>query len=889
MSLQDFRDQASRTYRLMNCDTEEKYGKVVVHLFARDADGSFEHFEVEGHYPSFLIKESEYNARVDNHFAVYRTESGYKDVHGNPLVRVYTYLPSQVKSMRENFSDHFEADVWFQNRYLIDKNIKTGFTVDSYTEKNGRKVVHTADVHPVDSPDIDPRTITVDIEVAADYGFPQPQKAEWPVISVVAHDSYTDDTKAWILRSPEWTEEPSNAHVFDDERFMLTNVFGWIASRQPDVLTGWYSNNFDWPYLINRAKNYSIFSYQNISPLNQMWVSRRWGDPAGKGITFFDMLDGLKKTSTHKFKDDKLNTIAEEVLGVGKVDIEDIDGAPTEPGRVYKWAWINHPETLIDYNIRDVLAVVQIDEEKSITKMFNNLRDVTGILLNDAIGNNINMIDMFILREAKKAGVSLPTSTKPDEDWYYGAYVFPPKAGLHKHVVYPDYASLYPNMMAQCNMSPETVVGTAAELALSEYSVKDCVWSYVDTREVLRVEKGTDYSGYKDGTYKAIMLRQKDGTWKTVWSDEPQYTKMYFLKPSVKQGFVANVISGLLDMKGEYKGTPLYEAVKRVVNSVYGVFGDSKSYGRGFRLFDWRIAESITLGGRKAILEGSEKFVEHSGGYIVGGDTDSVMTAITDASDGLEAIEIAEHAAEQVMEYFNEWALETYGLESHRLELEVESYSPRCFFVQDEKKEKGIGTKKRYVTEITIKDGRVLDEPQMNIKGFEAIRSDRAQITIDSQKYVFDKLMHEDDPEESVMKYINDLNDNFSDLDINDIGIPFGLSKDLDEYGEVGKRKPMPQHRGAKYMNQNVYKSDMISKKMKGKPMYIYVSEITGDLPKTYSAATPEDGEPVDAISFADSRDIPSEIIIDYRTMYEKTVVNTLEPVFNTMGWNLPR
>lgn len=899
-----------RALRVMNVETKERFGREVVHVIGRDASGERVHLEVMNHDPSLLIPKSEYNVRIDAHYAVSHCEHGYKDMYGNPLVRVYANKSDSIPTLRELFDQTYEADVWFQHRFLLDKDV---YAVIEFNQSkadsgvDGDYEIDTAHIRAGDNLKVEPRVLTVDIEVVSDEGFPTPKNAEWPVVSIVAHDSYTDEYTSFILRSPEWNEDPDfsdlrgDIEVFDSEHMMLNAFNYFVADMQPDVLSGWYSNGFDWPYLINRCSSLAVTSYREISPLGDVWVSRRWGDPAAKGITFVDMLDVFKKLSRHKLRDDKLDTVASEVLGRGKLDMTELEGAPKSKDKIFGWAWRNEPYTFLDYNIRDTEAVVQIDEAKSIISTLTHMQSVTGALIGDMIGNNINMIDMFVLHKAHEADIYLPTSQKPDEDWYFGAYVFTPKAGLHQHVVYPDLASLYPNMMAQCNMSPETLVGTQAELFMSPYSEEDCVWSYVDARPVARVQSGEDYSQYKNGDYKAVMRQKNDGSWETKWSDDPQYTKMYYLKHEKKQGFVSGLINDLLDMKYEYKGTELYDAVKAVVNSIYGVFGDSNSFGRGFRLFDWRMAESICLGGRKVIqhsetvfrdtLNAVHKPQDARDAYLVGGDTDSVMTSIPFAENGAQAYEMAQNAAAHVNGDYQVFCAETFGVskEQNRMEIEVESYSPRCFFAQDKDKPKGVASKKRYVTEITIEDGEVLDEPKRNIKGFEAIRSDTSKLTVEAQKHVFDLLMHEsvEDAEELAIEYlrgeVQKVRDGTYGADM--IGVPFGISKELHKYGSDA-RKPMPWYCGAKYANKFIYKSDLIGPRMDGKPIYVYVDQVNFPLPRQYVSDSKEDGEPVECIALADASDMPESVNIDREKMINKQLERPFAPIFLTMGWD---
>lgn len=894
MGLGDFQPVSELRLRLMNLETTEGYNGPSVHMFGRDEAGKYHHIEVTDHRPSFFIHINSYDPSIENHTSVEYTEKGYTSIKGESLVRIYTTSEKSVKSMRDMYDRTWEADVWFRNRFLLDKNIYTGFKIDMSQKRDSYTAdfaVPTKAVSACSPPTVDARVVTVDIEVHSEDGFPKATEARWPVISIVANDSYTNEQKTWVLRSDEWNEDPSNGIIFDSEAVMLNDFNHWLGDIQPDVLTGWYSNSFDYPYLINRCRNISVTSTAAWSPLGDVWVTRRWKEPAVKGVTCFDMLEGYEKLQIHKLQKRGLNDIAKKE---GVEEKLDIDGY----GRV----WMNDPEKFLDYNRRDVDAVIAIEEKKAIMDTFMNFRDVTGALLSDTPTRNFDMIDMLTLHKAKESGVVLPTSVKPDEDWFFGAYVFQPMAGLHEHVVYPDLSSLYPNMMAQCNMSPETIIGTRTDLFMSEYNEADCLWSYVDIRPVKRVERSEDYSEYKDGSFKAVMRRTKSGGWKKVWSDDPKPVKMYYLKPEIKQGFVAGMIDDLLTMKAEYKNPSvartLYEAVKRVVNSCYGVFGDSATFGRGFRLFDWRMAESITLGGRFIVKESARTFVdalnnikdtvslEGDDAYLIGGDTDSVMTAIPFVRDGEQANTFALQAAASVNRDYDEYVYEMFGVEKHRMEIEVESYSPKCFFVQDTKKDDGVAVKKRYVTMMTYKDGRKIDEPKLNVKGFEMIRSDVAQITQEAQRELFNLIMTHD-PEEAKKRFYEYLRTTTraietGQFDMNKLGVKFGMSKKATSYGSKN-RSPMPQFRGAKYANEYIYKSEAIDTQVDA--MYYYVDD-TGMYPRTYTAKTAENGRDVDAISVLDANDIPEEISVDVDLMLEKTLINPLKPILHTLGWS---
>lgn len=896
--LSDFEDiSTEETLHVMNVEYEEQFGDPLVHLWCRTEDGEERWVEVEGHRPSFFIEQDAYTRRVKNHDWVHHAESGdWTTLEGEPLTRVFTKLPWHVggkdgkKGLREYFENTWEADVFFTTRFLIDNGIKTHFTVDREQswEPNSCKGDYRVDVSDIESADVDwkatPRMVTIDIEVESPDGFPEPSEADQPVTAITAHDNYSDAYTVWVLRYDGWAYSDTevqniaidnrpegtnieDVRVFDNESQMLDDFNKYIEARNADLLSGWNSSTtdngypFDYPYLINRCKGLNTYSYEDWSPLGQVWDGS-WG-PRAKGVEFFDMLKSYKKTQWQKPKGGYgLENISQKEGVVEKLDIEDIDDA-----------WREDLGTFLEYNIRDVEAVVGIDQSAEVLDLFQNLRQLTGAQF-DNCHNNIDLLDQFIIRYANEMNVALPTNEEPTRGWYYGAHVFEPKIGRHPNVVYPDLWSMYPNAIRNCNMSPETIIGTEEDLEASQYDESDCRWSYVDTRAT-NVKK----------------------------DDDPEYEKVYFLKPSVKQGFMTEVVDDLMGMKADYSGTDLYDAVKRVVNSVYGVYGDSDSYGKGYRLFDWRIAEGITLAGRKTIQDSSDKFIDSvndikdergldgNKAYLVGGDTDSVMTSIPflDADTREEQqriVDLALDAAERVNDWYAGYAEHTFNLEDgeHFLELEIESYAPWAFVPKGKTKEKA---KKRYAEIIAWEEGEWFDPPEFSVTGIDIVRSDRAEATRDIAQDVIDIILRVDDRDDARKQVYDTISTVVEEIREGErpnsyISRPKGMSKHPEQYGAVD-HTPLPTYRGAKYANQNFAWENMGAG---AKPQLLYIERVRGDWPHTYSADTKEDGADVDAIAVEQPNKVPQEFVVDTEKMIEKVLEDPLTPILEAMRWS---
>jgi DNA polymerase I len=894
----------------------------IVELFCRNKHGERRIVEVEGFYPSFYVTEVEFLENVDDllqessvryiearreildetlqmNGAIEPQDSAPRErLDDEKCVRVYTVKPSQVSDLREVFDWHGEADVFFTNRFLVDSGINQGVSLPA-----GRERVSYDEVEPLSEdavPDVSPRMHTVDIEVWSGGSFPDTQNPQKPVTAISAHDSYTDEYFCGVLHpdaavegaphswdDPDWTEDVT---VYQSENRLLADYFSFVERTDPDLMTGWNSSandigsGFDYPYLVNRAEMINERSVYGLTYENgSVFVSNRGSAYIG-GREMFDMLQAYKKTQIHEKRSYSLEYIAQEELGRGKEDIADLDEG-----------WLHNPVRFMEYNLRDVDAVVEIEQAQGVLELYDNIRSVAGCTYDEAADSNIGIIDVLFLRRAREEGIALPTSTEPERGWYYGAKVFNPSPGKHRNVVYPDLASLYPYLMWSLNVSPETIFESKAAAADEGYDADDLYCAYVD--------------------YRADSEKR---------DSEPDCERIYYVKPEVKTGFVRDVVDDMVDMKYEYKGEgKKYDAVKRIANSLYGVFGDSNSYRVGFRLFDWRLAETITIAGRKVLQHTADEFTNqlHGMGYtdaeLIGGDTDSVMTTIPSAEDRAETLQASFNAAEAVNASYDEFMCDTFNIcdpQKHKMEVEIESYADAIFFLQDLKSDNpNDGVKKKYSQLVTWDEGDYIDEPEPKTKGFKLVRSDTAAITGDVQTGVLHRILEEDEPKVSVEKFLQEKYNAVLDgnVELDKLGIPSTISSDPMDYGwsidddsgEVKYFTPQPNVRGARYATAYINGEDI---KSGSKPLMFYVTGVhpSSELPETYeyedvfSLNAPSDkpdantremkelDREVDAIAVEDVRNIPDSIEIDWEKMAEKTIEDAVNNIAVTMGWS---
>jgi len=521
--------------------------------------------------------------------------------------------------------------------------------------------------------------------------------------------------------------------------------------------------------------------------------------------------------------------------------------------------------------------------------VFSSLQAVSGATYDNAVYNR-DIIDIYLLRKAREKGVRLPTGTPPQEYKYLGAWVEPSTAGTSNNVIYIDVGSMYPNFILSLNASPETVVGLKKDLADSPYSETDCVWGYVDPRPVKHLSTGEPWQQYTDGSYKMVYDPHNNSMkWTCDEGDGPQYTKLYFLEHDTQKGFLTECVEELIDLKNQYRGTPLYASTKRVTNSVYGFCGFA-SESNSSRLFDVQLVEAITLCGRKMIQFSRDYVIAylHTHGYenayAALGDTDGMGIAIPSASTRHDAMTAVEEAVDQLNdEGYDTFFSEEFGVPPHRHhgEIEIESYAPKVFIPSQNPPHEERGVKKRRIEWVTWNDDDG-ETDEIAITGLEAQRSDVAPITGTAQEAFAQTLRMDDGPARGeLFPQLREWAEAIQsgDIDRTRVCKRGGIGQNLHEYGTTNRR-PSPIYRGAKYANEHI---DGVTIQRGDKPTVVYVKDVRGvKYPSVYDTTTAEDGDHVDAVSLPDPSQLPEAFEVDYEKHFQKALREPLKPLLET-------
>jgi DNA polymerase I len=807
----------------------------IMHVFGRDADDEPEHVKVVGFEPYFYAPtESLERPPEDEHDSLVGSDETdangdrFESIRGEKLTKIYGRTPRDVGNVRDEF-DHFEADILFPNRFLIDKDIQSGIEVPLRRDEEGALIAAHDEVEAAEAT-ASPRVNTFDLEVDDRHGFPEPDDAEQPIVCLTSHDSYDDEYIVWLYDAPVGGVDAPEAleqydpladqadyevRTFDSEERMLRSFLEYIDDTDPDVLTGWNFEDFDAPYLVNRLENLGL-SYDRLSRVNEVWAGG-WGGPDVKGRVVFDLLYAYKRTQFTELESYRLDAVGEQELGVGKErytgDIGDL--------------WEQDPERLLEYNLRDVELCVELDRKQDIVAFWDEVRTFVGCKIEDAPTPG-DAVDMYVLHKVHGDFV-LPSKGRQESEEYEGGAVFDPITGVRENVTVLDLKSLYPMCMVTTNASPETKVDPDAYGG-----------------ETYRAPNGTHFRKEPDGIIREMvdeLLAEREEK-KSLRNEHDPDSESY-------------------DRFDRQQG-----AVKVIMNSLYGVLGWDR-----FRLYDKEMGAAVTATGRE-VIEHTESAANELGKDVIYGDTDSVMLELGDGVPKEDAIEQSFEIEEHINDSYDEFAREELNADEHRFQIEFEKLYRRFFQA---------GTKKRYAGHIVWKEGKDVDD--IDITGFEYQRSDIAPITKEVQLEVITRIVRGEDIEE-VKDYVHDVIQRVQsgDVSLDEIGIPGGIGKKLDNYDT-----DTAQVRGAKYANL-LLGTNFTSG---SKPKRLYLKKVHPEFFRRMESEEGFDPQtdPLygefkrdhDVICFEYEDQIPEEFQVDYEKMLDKTLKGPIERVLEAL------
>ncbi len=714
------------------------------------------------------------------------------------------------------------------------------------------------------------KLVTLDIEVASEQGFPDVESCQEEILAISIQNYTTKKIITWGLKPFNNTRKDVTYHHCPTEHQLLSSFINYWMEDVPDVITGWNIQLYDIPYIarrLNRVLGEKLM--KRLSP----WGLVSEGETFIKGrkhitfdvggVTQLDYLDLYKKFTYKAQESYRLDYIASVELGQKKLDHSEFD--------TFKDFYTRGWQKFIEYNIVDVELVDRLEDKMKLIELALTMAYDAKVNYNDVF-YQVRMWDNIIYNYLKKRNIVIPPKNRSSKsEKYAGAYVKEPKPGRYDWVVSFDLNSLYPHLIMQYNISPETLRETRHPSASVEGFLEQTVKI---EGEYATCANGAQYRKDVRGFLPELM------------------DKMYGDRVVFKKRMLA--------AKQEYEKTPTKALEKEIarcnniqmakkisLNSAYGAIGNQY-----FRYYKLANAEAITLSGQVSIRWIENKMNQKINkilktedvDYVIASDTDSIYLNLGPLVETV--YKGREKTNEGVVTFLNkvcEMEFEPF-IESSYQELAsyVNAYDQKMVMARENIADRGIWTaKKRYILNVWDSEGVRYEEPKLKMMGIEAVKS---STPAPCRKMIKDALkIMMNGTEDEVIDFIDNSRKEFKTLPPEDISFPRSAS-DVEKYKAHATiyAKGTPIHiRGALLFNHYVKKHKLDNK---------YSLIQNGEKIKFCYLKKPNVIHE-NIISFI--QDFPHEIgldkYIDYDLQFDKAFLEPLKIILDAIGWNVEK
>lgn len=626
--------------KILDCTyTHNWEGEPIIHLYGVGG----KHVTRSGHRPYFY---AEFTDNINNDVAARLLHSrgihdferverfrpiGYQS-KPTTMYQIFTTSPRDVRQLREevsripNIFKIYEADIPYKNRWLIDNGLG-GF----------------ADIECGEDVPISYCSFDIECLVPPEGTMPTSDKDPVILISMAFSPKFEGNDRV-VLSTKPTNYQGCPVIICKNEHVLITTFLSFINTYNPDIIAGYNTNQFDFPYLQGRCK------VLGISPKctrdNREWYIRNRFD-GGVDVTItgrvvVDLLPIIR--ANYSLNRYNLATAA------SLVNYEKLDVSPKEMRNAYLGDYSESWDKVIAYSDRDAELVMKLLLDLKLIDKYIAISTVSGTLLQDVVNlGQTKLIDNLIIREFKKHGRIMnmrPKIEDEDEDddgvGYTGATVIDPETGLHEQIIVMDFSSLYPSIMRAYNICPTMII-------------KD-----EQNDEYVETINGVKFANTVPGIVPKIL--------ENLFNERVKYKKL--MKESTNQAD-----------KDRYDN--MQYSYKILLNSIYGFFGYQRS-----RLYDVDVAQSVTAVGRDTLLK-TKTVIENNKKYdlkVIAGDTDSVFIKINKLNCDYN---IASKIATEIHD-------EMATILPPPMNLDFEAYSDRGVFLK----------KKRYAMRLVGPDGK---------------------------------------------------------------------------------------------------------------------------------------------------------------------------------------
>ena len=703
----------------------------------------------------------------------------------------------------------------------------------------------------------------MDIEVQCENGFPDVEAAAEEMLSITIKDMVTKKFYIWAVK--DFNTEHQK-FIFDTEREMLMHFIDWWVKHTPDILTGWNVNLYDVPYICRRVKRILGSKWMNsISPWNranerEVYVQGRKNYAYDvSGVNILDYLDLYRKFTYSNQESYRLDHIAHVELGQRKVDHSEYEN--------FKDFYTSDWQKFIEYNIQDTELIDRLEEKMKLLDLAITMSYDAKVNFED-VYSQVRMWDTMIYNYLTDRNIVVPPKkgAKKDEK-YAGAYVKEPIPGKYDWVVSFDLNSLYPHLIMQYNISPETLWETRHASASVERILNEEITIEDD---VCVCANGAQYRKDIQGFLPEMMDK--------IYKERTIYKKKML---EAKQAYEKAPTDKL--QRDISKFNNIQMARKIQLNSAYGAIGNQY-----FRYYNLANAEAITLSGQVSIrwIEGRmNKYLNkilktEDVDYVIASDTDSIYLNLGPLVQSVyKGREKDDKVIVSFLDKVCDVEFEKYISDSYQaLANYVNAYDQKMFMKRETIANKGIWTaKKRYILNAWDIEGVRFDQPKLKVMGIEAVKSSTPGACREKIKECLTVIMNEG--EEAAQEFIANFKDHFNELPVEDISFPRGCNG-INKWANPSSiySKGTPIHvRGALLYNHYNKKNNLMHK-------YPLIQD--GEKIKFVYLKTPNKfGENVVSFISTFPKEFGLDKQVDYELQFEKSFLDPIKVILDTIGW----
>lgn len=717
------------------------------------------------------------------------------------------------------------------------------------------------------------RVANIDIEVDSSDGFPSIESANKAITAITVEYKKTYH----VFTTVKYTKHRDDVEVYyygSSEKDMLKSFLHWWKKTDFDVVTGWNVEFFDIPYLVNRIRNLIGNDWSNnLSPWGmlrertvKMWnKDQQLYDIIGMAVLDYQQL--YTKFTYTKQESYRLDHIAYVELGERKMDYSEYESLSD--------LCIQNPQKFIEYNIRDVELITKLEEKMALIELAYaiaydakvNLEDAfTSVLLWDVIIHNYMLSKNIVVNQTKKG----------DKDRQFeGAFVMDPVTGIHDWVASFDVNSLYPSLIVQYNMSPETYRGMIPNFK----SIDNLLKHGESVSDIIDLAKKDNLAVAANGTCW-------DKTEKGIFPQlvEHMIEQRVFFKNKMTEAKKRKQVEGKSkQVEADIsKYNNLQMAKKIILNSLFGAVGNAY-----FRWYKLQFAEAITFSGQYSIRfigNAMDEYMKKLTGkkdyrFVIASDTDSIylrlgpLVELAYESDAPKekVVDFLDKVCKQKLEPFIDKKFQ-------ELADNTNAYMQNLKMKRESIADRGIWTaKKRYILNVWDNEGVRYKTPELKIMGIEAVKSSTPEICRNKIKEALRIMIQGSELE--LIEFIDKFRNEFNKYSFEEIASPRGCSS-LSDYRSSLKiyNKGTPIHvRGALLFNKLV-----IDNKLQKK--YNLISD--GDKVKYCYMKVPNPlHEDVFAILNVLPKQFKLESYIDYDRQFDAAFLSPLTLICDSIGW----